>query len=397
VLIAGGGVAGLETLLALRALAGDRVDIAVLSPDPWFVNRSMSVAQPFKAKRSRGLAMQGVTAELGVVWHRGTVGRVEPERHCVLTKAGQELRYDWLVLAIGAHSAREWNAPGVLTYHGGEDSPAYRLLLRRLCDGTYRRAAFVKPEGTSRTLLLYDLALMTAAYCGEYGCGDLELTLITPEPEPLGVFGPAASAAVSRLMHERGITLCAGSSGTPRRTGGLDVSPGGRHLRADRVITEPRLVGPRLRGLRCGADGFIGTDPYGRVDGAEDVFAAGDVTAFPVKQGGLAAQQADAVAETIAASVGADVTPRPFRPVLRGVLLTGGSPHYLRADMQAARSEATAVSDQALWWPPGKLAARYLAPYLSRQGGRAFDVMPQDGPAARVASTAELTDLPLTP
>lgn len=37
VVIAGGGVAALETLLALRALVGGRVEITVLSPDRQFV------------------------------------------------------------------------------------------------------------------------------------------------------------------------------------------------------------------------------------------------------------------------------------------------------------------------------------------------------------------------
>jgi sulfide:quinone oxidoreductase len=110
------------------------------------------------------------------------------------------------------------------------------------------------------------------------------------------------------------------------------------------------------------------------------VFAAGDATAFPVKQGGLAAQQADAVAEAIAASAGADIDPRPFRPVLRGVLLTGGSARYLRSDISGDAGDDSTVAAQALWWPPNKLCGRYLAPYLSSQIG-ATDVMPQDGHA----------------
>ena len=64
-----------------------------------------------------------------------------------------------------------------------------------------------------------------------------------------------------------------------------------------------------------------------------DVFAAGDATDQPIKQGGLATQQADAAAELIAAEAGARVTPRPFRRVLRGVVLTGEAPLYLRRDL----------------------------------------------------------------
>jgi sulfide:quinone oxidoreductase len=109
--------------------------------------------------------------------------------------------------------------------------------------------------------------------------------------------------------------------------------------------------------------------------GADRVFAAGDATTFPIKQGGLATQQADAAAQTIAHELGAAVEPKPFTPVLRGVLLTGGAPLYLRAELdpQGARRSGAAkrghltgeVSSRALWWPPGKVAGRYLAPYLA--------------------------------
>jgi hypothetical protein len=44
------------------------------------------------------------------------------------------------------------------------------------------------------------------------------------------------------------------------------------------------------------------------------VWAAGDCTAFPVKSGGVAAEQADVIAGDIAAIAGADVEPRSFDP-----------------------------------------------------------------------------------
>jgi hypothetical protein len=88
--------------------------------------------------------------------------------------------------------------------------------------------------------------------------------------------------------------------------------------------------------------------------------AAGDATSFQVKQGGLAAQQADAVAEHVAARQGAEVEPSPFRPVLRGLLFTGGPQRYLRA----AEPGGGAAAAHALWCPPTKIVGRYLAPYL---------------------------------
>jgi sulfide:quinone oxidoreductase len=379
VVIAGGGVAGLETLLALRALAGDRVDITIVAPELKFVNRSMSVDQPFKPRRVRGFRLQDAAAELGAGWRRGALDRVEHERNRVVTKAGDELSYDKLVLALGAHFDLEWDSAGVLTYRDGRDGPDYRLLLHHLRQGRVARLAFVKPAGASWLLPLYDLALMTAAERAAYGRSEIELSLFTPEEEPLGIFGSRASAAIRHLLQDSGVTLHTASYAEPVGPGWLEISPGDRRMSIDRVVTTPRLVGPRLRGLRCDRDGFIRTDTHGRVPDLPGVFAAGDATTFPVKQGGLAAQQADAVAETIAASVGIEIDPQPFRPILRGILLTGGSPRYLRSEITGGIGDDSTISKDALWWPPNKLAGRYLAPYLSSRVGEAADVAPQDG------------------
>ena len=123
----------------------------------------------------------------------------------------------------------------------------------------------------------------------------------------------------------------------------------------------PLIRGPGLEGVPAETEfGFVPVDRHGRVDGLDGVYAAGDATNFPVKQGGLAAQQADAVAEHVAARHGARLEPSPFRPVLRGLLFAGGAERYLRAP---ERGEAAAAV-RPLWWPPTKIAGRYLAPYL---------------------------------
>ena len=376
VVIAGGGVAGLETLLALRALAADRVDVTLLAPELKFVNRSMAVDQPFKPQRVRGLRLADTAAELDARWHHGALDRVEHDQRRIVTKDGRSLRYDMLVIAIGAHPEREWHSDAVLTYHDGRDGPDYRLLLHQLREGRLNSVAFVKPAGPSWPLPLYDLALLTAADCAAHDRSEVDLSLITPEAQPLAIFGSSASAAIRGLLAERGVTLHTSSYGTPGRPGWLDIMPGDHAVPVDRIVTEPRLVGPRLRGIPSGRDGFIHTDAHGRLAGLDGVFAAGDATAFPIKQGGLAAQQADAVAEAIAASVGADIDPQPFRPILRGVLLTGGPARYLRADISGGAGDDSTISAEALWWPPDKIAGRYLAPYLSSQVGEAADVMP---------------------
>jgi sulfide:quinone oxidoreductase len=187
---------------------------------------------------------------------------------------------------------------------------------------------------------------------------------VTPEEEPLELFGPAASEAARELLADRGVIVYTGRYPTEVREHELVVIPTGS-VAADRVVSLPRLRGPFLPGLPHDPDGFIPTDLHGLVAGQADVYAAGDATTSPVKQGGVATQQADAAAEAIAARAGADIEPRPFRPILRGMLLTGAAPRYLRADVSGAAGDSSSASDQALWWPPSKIAGYWLAPYLA--------------------------------
>src|SRR5439155_1412840 len=105
--------------------------------------------------------------------------------------------------------------------------------------------------------------------------------------------------------------------------GRITTRPGQQRVEAERIVALPTLEGPGILGVPRDDHGFIPIDDRGRVRGLDDVYAAGDAVDFPVKQGGLACQQADAIAEHLAAQAGAPVEPLPFRPVLRGKLLTG--------------------------------------------------------------------------
>jgi sulfide:quinone oxidoreductase len=73
---------------------------------------------------------------------------------------------------------------------------------------------------------------------------------------------------------------------------------------------------------------------------------------------------ADAAAQAIAARAGAAVTPEPFRPVMRGVLLTGRGERWMRGP---TGDDEGASERHALFWPPTKIAGRYLSPYLAQR------------------------------
>lgn len=83
VIIAGGGVAGLETLLALHTLAGHRVEITLVEPELTFVNRSMAVREPFKGSGARGVRTEDIAAEFGAHWIRRMLDRVAHEERAV--------------------------------------------------------------------------------------------------------------------------------------------------------------------------------------------------------------------------------------------------------------------------------------------------------------------------
>jgi sulfide:quinone oxidoreductase len=378
VVIAGGGVAALEALLALRALAGHMLHITVISPTAEFVYRPVTVAEAFDRAQAQVYDLPELIADQESEFVHDELARVDPPRRLAITRGGREIPFDALLVATGA-VPREWLS-GALTFRGRSDVPALRELLHDLVSGAAQSVAFALPSERMWPLPLYELALMTAEYVREESDDEVRVTLLTPEEEPLELFGPAAAAALEPLLATRGVTLRTNAQPAVLRGRAL-VLVGGAEIFADRVITLPRLEGPRLAGLPHDRDGFIPVDRFGRVIGLENVYAAGDVSAFPLKQGGLAAQQADAVAGVIAEQVGAVSAPPPFEPVLRGLLLTGGAPLYLRAEPQRlARGSsvaieatalrrparnASAVAGQALWWPPAKIAGRYLAPYLA--------------------------------
>ena len=348
-------------MLALHALAPGFVHTELLTPDPHFSYRPLAVLEPFTLGEPHQLDLSRLACEVGATFTRGALTEVDPQRQVARTSAGGEIAFDVLVLACGT-TAGTW-LEGALTFRGSADASAFRSLFEELETGTVRRLAFVLPATAGWPLPLYELALLTASHLAARR-RERSLAFVTPEERPLALFGQAPSATVENLLAERGVTLLTG-----RRAVGYDgeelVLDPPPPLRTERVVTLPILAGRPITGIPHDSSGFVPVDAFGRVKGLRRVFAAGDITTYPVKQGGLATQAADAVAETIAAEAGAPVVAEPFRPVLRGLLLTGAKPAFMQTDPSAPGDEAV-VSAEPLWWPPAKIVGRYLAPVVAR-------------------------------
>jgi sulfide:quinone oxidoreductase len=361
VVVCGGGVAGVEALLALRALAPISLEVDLVSPNGQFVYQPLAVAAPFDLADSHLLDLTEIAREQRAELHVDSLAGVEPGERRVRLASGGVISYDALVIAVGARRSA-W-LQGALNFAGAGDVPAFRALLERLASGSEQRLCFVSPAGVSWTLPLYELALLTASHLVDLNVIGVELVVATPETDPLALFGPAASRLLRNLLSDRGIALKTGARAQKIEHGKLDFDPPVR-LEVDQVVTLAQLEGPAVPGIPSDAAGFIPVDEHSRIAGLQDVYAAGDGTTFPVKQGGIATQQADAAAEAIAAQMGSAVTPSPIRPTLRGVLLTGIAPTYLRAQIGGS-GDPVEIAASPLWWPPSKVAGRYLAPYLA--------------------------------
>ena len=363
VVIAGGGFAAVEAMIALRRLAGGRVELVLVSPERELAYPPLSVVEPFGLGEAPRFDLAAIARDHEAELHADAAAEVDTERRILRTRSDGELAYDSLLVTTGAEQHEA--VPGALTFRGSRDRPAFEDLLADIDAGRVGSVAFAVPAGTAWPLPLYELALMTVARA-EANNAPTRFMLVTSESAPLRIFGNRASEAVESLLGDRGIELRASTVPVAFANGSLSVAPSGP-LEVDRVVALPHLRGRSPGGLPHDADGFLAADEYGQVRDCADVFAAGDVTTFPVKQGGIATQEADAAARAIAARAGSPVEKEPFRPVLRGLLLTGEGARFMRSEIAGGKGDTSDVSTRMLWWPQTKVAGQYLSHYLSRR------------------------------
>ena len=364
--IVGGGVGALEAMLAVRELAGERVEVELHTPERVFAYRPLLVGKPFGTGKVIDFDLDDLARRAGAAFYRDSVVAVEPDDRRIVTHEGEKVPYDYLLLCPGAEPRAV--IPGTETFWGGGDEGAVAGVIERLREGELRRVAFAIPGAATRSLPIYELALMAAADLAEAGVEDVKLTVVSPEELPLGIFGVPVGEHVRELLSERGIEVVTGTHPVEFEDGLLHVTSGDP-IEADAVISAAQLEGRRITGIPCDESGFVDVDEHNRVVGLERVFAAGDVTSFPVKQGGIATQQADAVAEAIAADLGLRPAARPFDPILRAVLWTGAQPQYLYGMLSGGHGETSVFSEKPLWEREGKIVGQYLAPFLDSLPG----------------------------
>jgi sulfide:quinone oxidoreductase len=362
VLIAGAGLAGLEAALALRDLAGDRAEVRLHDPGGEFAYRPFGIGEPYGTTRAFRYDLRSLGELCGALLDASAIAAVEPARRIAVTRDGEQAPYDYLIVATGARML--WAVPGAVTYWGVADEGQVADLIAELRSGCLNRLVLTMPAGHSWVLPLYELALLAANVLDKTANNRTRITVVTPESGPLEIFGPRAAEQTSALLAERRIDVIAGARPISFAAGRLRIDRG-EDVEADAVITLPRLEGRRIGGVPHDDEGFVAVDEHGGVVGLERVYAAGDVSSLSFKQGAFATQQGDAVAEAIAAAVGAELKPRATGPRMQAVLWTGRGPRYLSNRNGEVGEAASSPSHRHLeLLHNGRLSARYLSPLV---------------------------------
>jgi sulfide:quinone oxidoreductase len=370
-IVYGGDLAALETALALRRLCGEACEATLVSPVRDLPVRTQAAgASPAESDaRPARFDLGSLAAEHGLAFRSDAIVAVDDEAREARTITGNRIPFDALVVAFGARPRGA--IPGVTTCWGAGDAGALDGLLDEMRLGSARRVAFAIPRGVRWTLPTYELALTTARRIRREGLPGDGLFLVTHESRAVELLGHDAERVVTRRLVDAGIELITDRDPVAFAEGALATAPDGS-VEVDCALSMAVVDGPRIAGLPRDSDGFLPVDGFGRVVGTERIWAAGEVTSFPVRQAGIAAQQALAVAASIAAEAGAAVESSPFRPSISGLI---------RSPAQAGSSNGSTT----LWWPPEQLAGEHLSAHIGAK--LAFEPPSDD---ASIAISVEL-------
>jgi sulfide:quinone oxidoreductase len=360
VVICGGGVAGVECALRVRRLAGEQVQLTLVCPESSLVYRPLAVQEPFGLPGIRRYPLARIASDVGARWIRDRLMSVDTARRAVHTEGGVELVYEALLLAVGGSEESPYRYAHMFTDRANGEM--FGGIVRDIEAGLVDSVAFVLPREWVWPLPLYELALMVA-HRARLMNRNPKLTIFTSEGRPLKAFGRAAGDAVVDLLREAGIRLHTGVTAQVPAPGVVEFGGGEAH--ADRIVTLPRITGRGVKGIPAGSRWFVPIDERCVVPSTDGrVFAAGDAADFPVKQGGIAAQQADAAAAGIAHLAGVGDRPPPLKPVVRGTLLTGTRALYVAARVIDGLGWQSEIYDQPPWPPEEKIVAQELGSYL---------------------------------
>ncbi len=348
--------------------------MTILAPDERFVHRPLSTKEPFDPDPALTRPLGLLVAAAGATLRRGRLAEVRPDSRSVVTGDGETIGYDTLIVAVGARTVPALGPPAI-TFSGASDAAAVREMVddvaRTALAGRDVALAFVVPPGPGWDLPAYELSLASAHALELAGATPLaRVLLVTPERRPLEIMGDVPSDAVAKDLAAARVEFVPDAD--VRDYDGAELhAAAGRRIHADRVVALPHFTGPGIAGLPRDPQGFVpATWTDSRVPGLERVFVIGDAGGFPVKQGGLACQQAQLAAHAICVALGIESDLEAWEPALRVAMWNGEGHRYMRVDLGGGHSESVGVTSdrEELWTPGEKIAGRFLPGLLDGSG-----------------------------
>jgi sulfide:quinone oxidoreductase len=334
--------------------------VTLVDPAADFIYKPLAVREPFTRERAKRVELEPLVSEAKGTFVRRSVRSIEPYSRVAELDDGSHLHFETAIVCVGCRAKPPFRRTSPMSILG--EPIDIDALLRQAADHEFARMAFVVPPTGSWPLPVYELTLMAERHARELSL-DVRIVIVTPETEPLIVFGQLASDAVASLLATRGLEVRT-SVRARDEDGRIVLDPSGEHLDIGSGVALPALAGPSVPDLPADKRGFLPIEEHAQVQGVSGVYAAGDGTNFPINHGGLATQQADAAAEHIAARAGVAIEAALFHPVIRGKLITSDESLNLQADIGGGGGEGISSLDY-LWWPPQKIAGKYLPPQLA--------------------------------
>ncbi|HTX46442.1 MAG TPA: FAD-dependent oxidoreductase [Solirubrobacteraceae bacterium] len=400
VCVVGAGTAGLEALLGVREQLQDDVELRLIAPNREFRYRPINRDSLFSPAPERAIDIADLVAETDADWVRDRVAAVHQDERRVITRDGDELDFDFLLLAPGSRPKRALRQ-GYVWERGG-DPGFLDQILSELAAGDVTKIAVVVPRGARWPLPAYELALILGWSRPQTGA---RVALLTAEERPLGALGAAATNGVTRELEAAGVELSTGVElldapkrqpvttpvadliivpespaaeadaliGSPTDPARLRL-PTGEAREYERLISLPTLLGPGIPGIATDAAGFVLVDTTLKVCASERVWAAGGCIAAALEHSALSAQQADAAVAAITAQLrpGSGVS---APPELTGFLLSQRHEQWLAENPVGTPEPST----RCLWWPPGRAAGRMLARRIAAWDPTVDADVPSDG------------------
>jgi len=333
IVVLGAGFAGLIAAVgAARKLAELRIaksDVAVtvVNRDRWHSIRVRNYESELADTR---VALDDVLGPIGVDLVVGEVTGLDPERRAVALAGSAPLRYDRLVFALGSERVRP-AIPGLAahgfdidTYGAAERLGAHLRLLPTRPASPGRFTALVVGGGLTGVEMATELAPRLQEIAG----GAPSRVILADRAPRIGSnMGDDACAVIAEALRalgvetRTGVTLAAIDRDGARLSNGEDIA-------AETVIWCAGMRAHPLVAALPGAHdrfGRVAVDRFLRVEGASDIFAAGDAAAALVDgehASVMSCQHARPMGRVAGHNVASDLVGAPLIPLEIGYYVT---------------------------------------------------------------------------